>query len=263
MIKDIVRQVLVIVATIATLTVNTLAQTLPINNLTPQEISDAIPALFTPAGYVFGIWSIIYLGMIGYTIYQALPAQRENELLRKIAPFYLLSSVGNIGWILLWHYLFITVSMAAMLLLLVSLIGVYVILHRDDRRPENNGERILVYPVFSVYLAWVSVATIANASAVLFNLEWGAFGISHVIWTNIMVFIAMGLGATFLFSRFFDVAYALVLIWSFVGIAVRHAGTYDGILIPVGMMAGALGLMIVIAYFMRQSSSTPSPQPTG
>src|SRR5687767_4589118 len=124
--KGFLRQVITAIFTIAMIAVNALANILPINNQNTGEISDRFEVYFTPAGYVFSIWGLIYIGLIAYSIYQALPAQRDNKALDETAPWYWLSSAANIVWILLWHYNLFYTTLLAMGLLLISLIMIYV-----------------------------------------------------------------------------------------------------------------------------------------
>ena len=101
--KDIVRQVVNLLATVATITINGLANALPLNGQTTGEISDRFDVYFVPAGYVFSIWGLIYLALSAFAVYQALPAQRENPHLRRIGYLFALSCVANSAWIFLWH----------------------------------------------------------------------------------------------------------------------------------------------------------------
>jgi hypothetical protein len=118
--KDIGRQIAILLFFLATVTVNGLANALPINGVTTGELSDSFAILFVPAGYVFSIWGVIYLALGAYAVYQLLPAQRENGRLRRIGPWFLLSSVANSIWIIFWHYGFLALSVVAMLTLLAA-----------------------------------------------------------------------------------------------------------------------------------------------
>ncbi len=101
--NDRVRQILVVVAVLAMIAVNIMANALPINGQATGEISDRFDVYFVPAGYVFSIWGLIYLGLLAYAVYQVLPAQAENPSLRNIGFLFVLSCVANIAWIFLWH----------------------------------------------------------------------------------------------------------------------------------------------------------------
>jgi hypothetical protein len=206
-------------------------------------VSDAIPSLFTPAGYVFAIWGLIYLGLTAFTVYQALPAQRDKAFIEQIGYWFVISSLLNISWLFLWHYLQFPLSLLAMLGLLGSLIAIYLRLG-VGRSHISRQEKLLVHTPFSVYLGWISVATIANASIVLYKLGWTGFGVAPEIWTVLMVVIAavLGIAMVVLCS---DIAFALVIVWALVGIAVARTGM-QAIVIAAGF--SALGVVIVIAW---------------
>lgn len=214
-------QTLNIGVTLLTLAVNGLANALPLNGQLTGEISDRFPIRFVPAGYVFAIWGLIYLGLIAFTVYQALPAQREDETLKRISPLYWLTSLANSVWIFLWHYEFFAWTIFVMAALLVSLIALYRQLSRSPRAAEPGFRRFVKLP-FSIYLGWISVATIANAAQWLYFLNWNGWGLSDELWAAIMLLVATGLGFAMLW-READRAYALVLVWAFVGIALKQA----------------------------------------
>lgn len=219
--NDSTRQLVTAAATIAVIVVNALANALPINGQGTGEISDRIDVYFTPAGYVFSIWGLIYVGLIAFTIFQALPAQRQDPAQRAVAPFYWLSCAANIVWILLWHYEFFALSVAVMLVLLFSLIAVYVTLD-VGRTAASGAQRWFTHLPFSIYLGWITVATIANITAALWIANWSGFGISPEAWTAIMLAVAVVVATVVAWTRG-DAGYALVLTWAFAGIYIKHA----------------------------------------
>ncbi|MDA1329612.1 MAG: hypothetical protein DWG76_07625 [Chloroflexi bacterium] len=186
--------------------------------------------------------------MFAYAIFQALPAQREDERLARIAPYYWLASIANSTWIFLWHYQVFTLTIVAMGTLLLSLIAIYQVAKRSTGI-ESRGFRWAVLVPFSIYLGWISVATIANVSQLLFFLEWDMWGLSAELWTGIMLVVATGLGMAML-ERERDIAFVLVLIWAFVGIAVAHA---DVMLVATSawVVSGVLGLGVLVAAVIR------------
>ena len=215
------RQIITILVTLLTITLNVLANTLPFNGQGTGEISDRFSILFVPAGYVFSIWGLIYIGLIMFTVFQALNSQRENSLIDKIAPAYWIANIANAVWLFLWHWEYFPMTLMAMLTILGSLIALYL-QFRKTRSPLTPSEVWLVKVPFSIYLGWISVATIANFSQVLFFAGWNGFGLSPVIWTVIMLAVAVLLGILMLL-RERDFAYAAVLIWAFIGIAAKQA----------------------------------------
>ena len=220
--KQILRQVINIFAVISTIVVNGLANALPLNNQTTGEISNRFNVYFVPAGYVFSIWGLIYLGLILFTIYQALPSQRENPLLVRIGYLFALSCLANIIWLFLWHYEQFVLTLVAMFSLLGLLIAIYLRLG-IGRVKVTESEKWFIHIPFSVYLGWVTVATIANVTATLSYLNWKGWGISAEFWALIMLTVSAIIAFTVYFTRK-DISYVLVIIWAFIGIAVKQAG---------------------------------------
>ena len=246
--KDTLRQVLILLAVIAVIAVNILAVTLPLNDLDTGEISDRFEVYFVPAGYVFSIWSLIYLGLIAYGIFQALPAQKENPRLRSIGYLFVLSCLANITWLFLWHYEVFLFTLVAMLTLLLSLIAIY--LRLDVGRVQvSSGEKWSVHIPFSVYLGWISVATIANATQLLYYLGWNGWGIAPEIWAVIMLAAGVIISAAMSLRRA-DIAYSLVLVWAYIGIAVKQASS--PLVATSAWIAAGLILVILVIGVLRK-----------
>ena len=217
------RQVLNWVGLVIVLAVNGLANALPLNGKTTGEISDSIPTLFTPAGYVFSIWSVIYLGLLAFAWYQGRRAQSTAEFQEHIGYWFFLSCVFNSAWIVSWHYEQFPPSLALMLGLLVSLLAIYLRLD-IGRRTVSTAESRWVYLPFSIYLGWISVATVANVSTVLYTSGWNGAPLSPEIWTAIMVMVAGLLGIAMIVLRN-EIGYPLVIVWALVGIWVARRAT--------------------------------------
>lgn len=202
--------------------VNGLANSLPLNNLTTGEISDRFEVYFVPAGYVFSIWGLIYVALIAFGIYQAAPSQRGNQRLDRIGYWFLLSCLANIAWLFSWHYERFALSLVMMLVLLVSLLVIYLRLDIGRSR-VSTAETWFVNIPFSLYLGWITVATIANVTSLLYFYGWGGWGISSQVWAVIMIAAAGIISALMSLTRS-DVVYSLVIVWALVGIAVKHSG---------------------------------------
>jgi hypothetical protein len=217
--KHITRQIFIILTTLLTLTVNGLANALPLNGLTTGEISDSFEVYFVPAGYVFSIWGLIYIGLITFTIYQALPAQRENPRLVRVGWWVVVANLANASWIFFWHYQLFPLTLIAMITLLISLLFIYQGLG-TGQTSVSAAERWFVRLPFSIYLGWISVATIANVSDVLDFSNWGQFGLSEEIWMVIILVVVVALAWAMSLRRK-DVAYLAVLLWAMAGIGVN------------------------------------------
>ena len=245
--RDTLRQIITVIAVLATIVVNALANILPFNGQETGAISDRFAIYFVPAGYVFSIWGLIYLGLIAYAIFQALPAQRENPRLRSIGGLFALASVANIVWIFLWHYEVFPATLAVMLVLLGSLIAIYLRLGTGLTQ-VSRAETWMVRVPFSVYLGWITVATVANATQLLYFLGWNGGALGPEIWTVIMLAVAVVLAWLVALTRR-DVAYLLVLVWAFIGIATKHAGT--PVVSTAAWVATALVLVAAIWSLVR------------
>jgi translocator protein len=242
------RQLLVVVALVVMIATNVLANALPLNNQTTGEISGRFPIYFEPAGYVFSIWGLIYLGLIVYAIYQALPAQRQNARLQVIAYPFVFSCLANTVWLFLWHYNRFTLTQIAMVALLLALVVIYRRL-AAGRQAADAAERWAVHLPFSIYLGWVTVATVANTSIVLYDWGWRGGPIAEPVWAVLMLLVTAAL--TFLVLwRERDVAYALVIVWAAVGIAVKQT---DSSLVAGTALLVAVVVVVAAALSLRKS----------
>lgn len=201
---------------------NALANILPINGYNTGQISAFYPNYFVPAGFTFSIWGIIYLFLLNYSIsytYFTIKQRQFPEIkkyLDAITPYYWVTCILNAGWILAWHYLQVGISVLIMLIFLVSLIQIFVIMQKQVLTIKPLYQFLIKTP-FSVYLGWISVATIANITALLVHLKWNGFGIDPIYWTLTLISIAI-LFSIYFIIQFKNIAYPLVVVWALWGI---------------------------------------------
>ncbi len=199
--------------------VNFLANSLPINNRSTGEISDAYPNLFTPAGFTFSIWGLIYLLLAGYICYQFFKNNEKTVVLfHKINPLFIGTSIANIAWILAWHYDYIGISVLIMAALLYLLIKMANILRVEE---FSFSEKLFILTPFSVYFGWITVATIANITVLLVSINWNGLGISDSAWTIVILLIGTVIGILRILKDS-SIPYGLVLIWAYLGILLKH-----------------------------------------
>lgn len=247
--KNTLRQYINLFITIVTIIFNGLANALPLNGQNTGQISDRFQVYFVPAGYVFSIWGLIYIGWLAFAIYQLLPAQRDNPRLERIGYLFALSGIANMAWLFFWHYEYFVLTVVVMLTLLLLLIAIYLRL-QIGKVQVASIEWWCVDTPFSVYLGWITVATIANITSLLNYLQWNGWGISPEAWTIIMLAAGVVIASAISLTRS-DIAYVLVIIWAFAGIAIKHAG------VPVvatgAWVATALvGLMLVTSGILAR-----------
>ncbi|UCC32923.1 MAG: hypothetical protein JSW53_03775, partial [Candidatus Bathyarchaeota archaeon] len=180
-----------VIAFIATVAVNGLAgSTTLLGGKMSGDISDLYPTLVTPAGFTFSIWGLIYALLLIFVIYQALPRNREQPFLREISLFFALSGALNILWLFLWHYEMLSLSLPMMFALLATLIAVYLRLD-IGRADAALREKLLVHLPFSVYLGWITVASIANAAVTLTAAGWDGGGFDPGNWAALVIVVAL------------------------------------------------------------------------
>lgn len=249
MMKDMLRQISVILTILATIVVNGLANALPINGQNTGEISDRFQVYFVPAGYVFSIWGLIYLGLIAFAIYQALPSQRENPRLRSTGWWIALGGLANIVWIFLWHYEQFPLTILAMLVLLATLLVTYLRLGMGQSTVPASETWAVRLP-FSIYLGWITVATVANATSLLDFLKWDGFGIAPETWMVIVLAAVLVIAVLMNFTRR-DAAYAAVILWALAGISIKHADI-PAVAVPTWITFGLVALTLIAAFFVRK-----------
>lgn len=208
--------------------INYLANSLPLNGYQTGEISDYYPNLFVPAGRTFAIWGLIYLLMAGFIIAPFI-SEKNREKIQQFGWYYSLSCLANTGWLLCWHYRLMVGSLLCMLTLLAVLVQMYRRLDSGNSAapwPQN----IWIKGFISIYLAWISVATIANVTTVLIHEGWSGWGFEPVIWTVVVLCVASALGGWFVW-KYLDLAYAGVIVWALYGISSKQADTGGPVLI--------------------------------
>ncbi len=240
-----------ILAFVLMIIVNGLAgSTTLLGGRTTAAVSDANPTLITPAGYVFAIWGVIYVLLGAFVIYQSLPNERMRHFQQRIGWLFVLSSALNISWIISWQYNYLIASVIIIFLLLATLIQIYVRLN-SGRAKIRTGEKLAVHLPFSIYLGWITIASIADVSVTLVSLNWNGLGISPETWAVLIIMIALVIAILVAATRR-DVAYELVIIWAFVGIAANQSSNQ---LMVALLLACIVVIIIALAMSIRHSRS--------
>jgi hypothetical protein len=259
-----------ILAMIITIVINGLAVILPLNGKTTQELSDALPNLFVPAGLTFSIWGIIYILWVVFAVYQAKDLFKKEEtpmpFLSQISVLFILSGVANSAWIFAWHYQQVGLSLILMIVLLLTLIAAYVHLN-VGRAAVPLKEKLCVHLPFSVYLGWITVATIANVTAFLVSVHWDSLGVSDVIWTVLVVSVGTLITILALVTRR-DIAYSLVVIWALLGIYIKRTtpqfkNTDVATTALLAMIIIAVGIIISAVWIFLKRNKKPKLENPG
>ncbi|NDJ16713.1 tryptophan-rich sensory protein [Myxacorys almedinensis] len=235
----------VIISILAAIIINALSNFFPISGQNIGEISNTIfaPVLITPANYAFAIWGLIYIGLIAFGIYQASPAQRDNARLEKVRAPIVAACVFQMVWVFLFTAQQFWLSVVLMFGILLSLIAAYgwSRMESSELRGANRvaqDEKIFSQIPISLYLGWISVASIVNVASALYISGWDGWGIAPVVWTGVMLAIAAAM-TTIITIQFQDAAFGFVIVWALIAIAVRQSG-------QLALSATAFGLAIAL-----------------
>lgn len=242
-------KIFTLVTYIAMIVVNFMANSLPINNRSTGDVSNDYPNLFAPAGYAFSIWGLIYLLLGGYVVYQFVRKDKKTEnLLKKVNPLFIVTSIANISWIFAWHYDVISLSVLIMAVLLFLLIKISDILRKEQ---FTSWKKLFIGTPFSIYFGWITVAAIANITVFLVSIGWGGFGIPDFVWTSMILLVGALIGILRM-RKDKNAAYGLVLIWAYMGILLKHVSAsgfgwqYPNIIITV------IACLVFFGFFTSQ-----------
>jgi len=229
---------------------NGLSNALPLNDQTMPEISAKYPSLFTPAEFTFAIWGVIYMALLIFVVWQALPAQRGDQKIAGISKYFKINCLMNALWIVVWHYDLLALSLVVMLVILATLILIYrALIPSIDTAPFV--EHLVLYLPFSLYTGWITVATIANASALQNANGWDYMWLTAVQWTLVKLAVLGAAGATMIL-RFRDVPYAAVVAWAAYGISVTQSASPE--VFGAAMTLSLLALILVAMDGVRRLS---------
>lgn len=231
-----------LIAYLFVITMNFLANYLPFNGQTSSEVSGKLDVLFTPAGYVFSIWGLIYFLLAIWVARQFMGGHQKSPSYLVSFPWFALSCVFNGAWLLAWHYEYFLLSVIIIITLLLTLIVIYT----NIKKVKHT---FLDLMPFSIYLGWVSVATIANISYYLTYIGWNGFGISDVTWTIIMLLVSTALAFIFAIKNR-DWCFPLVFVWAIIGIGVTNSTAHPTIT-TTSYIVAALILVLSITVLIR------------
>lgn len=255
-------RIVVTVTYLLMLTLNALANALPLGGKNTGEISDGYPNLFAPAGVTFSIWGLIYLLLGLYVLYQlgilkGGARDGNKRLLTRIGILFAVSSLANSAWIFAWHYEKMPLSLVFMGVILLCLLFI----NKDTKKAVLNlREKFFIRLPFSIYFGWITVATIANVTIFLVSIGWEGFGISETFWMVLILFVGAAIGILTMFSQK-DMAYGLVFLWAYGGILLKHVSeegfqrAYPLIILSVGVCLFLFVMAEGYLFFAKKKDS--------
>jgi len=242
---DLVRQVTILAAIIGSIVINTISNFFPPDGVDMATLSDR---LFTsvqilPANYAFAIWAPIYLGLVAFGIYQVQPTQRHNPSLQRGGYLLVFACIAQCAWIYLFLARLFPLSVVAMFGILLPLIVLYQRLEIGKQHVSLAQQWFIQIPI-SIYLGWITVAIVVNASLALYSINWDGWGIAPAIWA-VMMIIVSGAITTQVIIKHHDPAYMLVIVWALIAIGIRHLDT------PLITVTAAVTVIFLILFSLE------------
>jgi hypothetical protein len=221
-----------------------------INGNTVGSLSDQYDNLFTPAGYAFAIWGLIFLSILVQAIFfliRAFRPEKDQTFIRQIGLRMAFANVLNIAWLFVWLNELTGVSVVIMLAFLITLTAIILRLNMERWDAPLKVLAFVWWPI-CLYIGWISVATIANISAYLTKTGFTGGPFSEVTWATIMIVVATLLALFMIYTRNMR-EFGAVVVWALVAIAVRHWGD-----IPLLQYAALAGSAIILVASMVHAS---------
>jgi hypothetical protein len=243
---DRLRQITTLAAILGSIAINTFSNKFPPNGVNIGTLSNTLfnDVQILSANYAFAIWGLIYIGLIAFGIYQLQPAQRRSPRLRRCGYLLVLACLAQCAWIYLFLARLFPLSTIAMLGILVPLMVMYQRLGIGQQHVSRQMLWLVDIPI-SIYLGWISVATIVNVAIALYSLNWNGWGIASPVWTVLVMMVSATIALLMLIQRR-DRAYALVIVWALIAIAIRQASTPliagAGVLLAIALTLLGLGI---------------------
>jgi translocator protein len=238
-------KILSLLAFIAVLVVNYLANALPLNGVTTGDISNKYYNEFAPAGITFSIWGIIYLLLIGTVIWQF---NLKSAAIDNLNKWFIANSLVNVAWLLAWHYEIMALTLILMIGILFTLVQINKII--VEELPDSLSKKWLPKSAFGVYLGWICIATIANFTTFLVYLNFNKFGLSDTFWTGAVIGIG-SITAAMLVVRYRNIHVGLAVIWALAGIIIRQNQLHDHFT-AISWAAVTYGLAVVASLFFAK-----------
>lgn len=267
--RDRLESFAVIGAIVVTILFNLLANLVPFGGRTTGEVSNLYPTRVTPADYAFAIWSLIFVGLSLFAVYQASPLGRDDARLRSIRSLVVINCAANCAWLLLWHNLFIAGSFAAILVILSTLALIYArlrttsapavphaLIYKNFLLPQATAraaEKIAIETPFAIYFAWITIATILNAAIWLRAVGWDGAGVSAEVWAALLIVAGLVI-AVAVHLLLGGAAYMLVFAWAFVATAIAQR---DASLVTWTALAATFGVLAVVFVTKRPRMISP------
>ena len=191
----------------------------PFNNISAFAISEKYSHLLTPMKYTFSIWSVIYIGLAAYLIYQYTSLKEDTiDKITTINNWFILSNIANTLWVVSYYNEHLLLSLFMMLILMISLLGISITISKFDVRSKD---RLFISVPFAIYFGWITIKTIVDISTLAVSVGVDAYSDSAPILTIFVIALGIVIGCYTTIKKKI-VGYGLVIIWAYIGILFNH-----------------------------------------
>ena len=246
-----------LLAVIFAIGINYYSQIYTIQGYRVSDKSEEYNNLFTPAGYAFSIWGLIFIAILVFAIYQVYKTfvkKQTFDFISQTGWWFALANIANGLWIVAWLSDYTWLSVVVMLVILFSLMKIVINTNMERWRAPVKTIAFAWWPI-SIYAGWISVATIANIAAYLSKVGWDGGFLSPEAWTIVLIVIATSLNLILIFTRGMR-EFAAVGAWALIAIYVRHQLTYETIAIT--SLTGAIIILVsVFSHAYRNRKINP------
>ncbi|MBC7949596.1 MAG: hypothetical protein H7Y42_17045 [Chitinophagaceae bacterium] len=243
-----------------------------VNDNTVGEVSDQYPSLFTPIGFTFAIWGVIYTALIAFCIYHLVMAfakpsmHPENKVTNRMGLWFILNNIAAVAWLAAWTDDLIGASTILILIQLVSLMAISIRTRIHDPRVSISSKIFTQFPI-SIYFGWITIAAIANIAVYLVSTGWDGFGwgYSPVTWTQFIIGLAILVTIVVVLSQR-NVFYGLVVMWALYGIIVKResidSSEYSAIIQTAWIGIAVVGIVSLIQLVNNVSRKRVKEKPS-
>ncbi|MBM3402526.1 MAG: hypothetical protein FJY21_09495 [Bacteroidetes bacterium] len=225
------------------------------------QVSEKYDTVFAPAGLTFAIWGLIYLSLLGFTIfhlYQSFvkkSSYQTNQDTNHIGWLFFVNNIATGFWLLAWVNERLLVSVLLILIQLLTLIKINIKSQTSISEGSIKSMIFTHYPL-SIYFAWICIATLANISAWLKSTGWNGFGISESYWVIILIALATLLTLFMVFVRS-NIPFGLVVLWALYGIILKRKGVdpiiYEDVIYAAFTASALISVCLIVRIFKKQN----------
>jgi hypothetical protein len=227
-----------LVAVFLNIVVNYYSNIRPFNNKTMADVSNENPTLFTPAGYAFSIWGLIYLSLVIYVISSLFPGQKDKDIFDRLSLPLIVISMLSLVWVIIFSYELYALSVLIIAIMLVLSLILFV--RANNWVLEHNKDKWLKLP-FGLYAGWLTVATIAAVSVWLYHMGWRGGMLSEADWAIILLIVTLIIGIA-VSCKTNNFVYPMVISWAAFAIWVARRDDYEMVATVAFAVASVLTL---------------------